>query len=100
MRSPLWTEAQLNQYSTDPWPKWDVPVGYLTHQGHALMKLMGAFDREYLIKHGLLSPSGCADASRYYFWSDTSERDIESGKEIRRRHAARLHGEDQRRPRG
>ena len=82
VRSPLWTEAQLNAYSTDPWPKWEVPVGYLTEHGHALMKLMGAFDREYLVKAGLLAPNGCADAARFYFWSDIAQRDIETGKEI------------------
>src|SRR5437870_1546199 len=67
VRTPLWTNEQLNVYSVEPWPAWDVPLGNLTKQGGELMKLMGAYDRQYLIKTGLLSPSGCGDAGRFYF---------------------------------
>jgi|CZKE01.1.fsa_nt_gi 4-phytase/acid phosphatase len=82
VRSPLWTAAQLNAYSTEPWPKWDVPVGDLTPRGGTLMKLLGAYDRQYLISAGLLGPNGCADADRFYFWSDTTKRDVESGRAL------------------
>ena len=46
------------------------------------MKLMGVYDRAYLIKAGLLGANGCADAGRFYFWSDTTRRDVESGREL------------------
>jgi 4-phytase/acid phosphatase len=82
VRTPLWTAAQLNAYSTEKWPAWDVELGYLTGQGHKLMKLMGGYYRQYFLKMGLLEPDGCADAGRYYFWSDVSQRDIETGREI------------------
>lgn len=82
VRTPLWTNQQLNAYSVAPWPAWEVPLGNLTKQGGELMKLVGAYDREYLIKTGLLSPNGCGDAGRFYFWSDTSQRDIATGHAI------------------
>ncbi|MBZ5621599.1 MAG: histidine-type phosphatase [Acidobacteriia bacterium] len=82
VRTPLWTADQLNVYSTEPWPQWDVPLGYLTKHGETLMRLMGAYDREYLTKAGLLGSDGCADAGRFYFWSDTAQRDIETGRAI------------------
>jgi 4-phytase/acid phosphatase len=46
------------------------------------MKLLGAYDRQYLIKAGLLGPDGCADADRFYFWSDTTKRDVETGRAL------------------
>lgn len=80
IRPPLWPPEQLNQYSSEPWPKWDVPPGYLTARGKTLMKLFGEYDRAYLAKAGLLSPAGCADAGRVYFWADSDQRTLETGR--------------------
>ncbi len=82
VRSPLASNEQLNAYSAQPWPAWDVPIGYLTKQGQTLMKLMGAYDREYLLSKGLLSAAGCVDAEHFYFWADAIQRDIDSGQAI------------------
>jgi 4-phytase/acid phosphatase len=82
VRTPLSTNSQLDAYSVQPWPKWDVPVGDLTAQGAKLMRLMGAYDRAYFAKAGLMAGSGCAEAGRFYFWSDTTKRDVESGREL------------------
>jgi len=82
VRPPTWSAEQLNQYSTEAWPKWDVPPGYLTSHGRTLMKLFGAYDRAYLAKAGLLSPTGCADAGHVYIWTDTDERTIETGRAL------------------
>jgi 4-phytase/acid phosphatase len=79
VRSPLRTEAELNSYSAQPWPKWDVPIGYLTAHGRTLMEYMGDYYREDLTKDGLLDPAGCAKADKFYFWSDVDERDVETG---------------------
>src|ERR1035438_7236419 len=62
VRSPTGKTDQLNQYSSEPWPTWNVPPGYLTEHGAHLMTLFGAYDREQLAAQGLLAPSGCADA--------------------------------------
>ena len=79
VRPPTVSNDQINPYSAEPWPQWDVPPGYLTAHGRALMKLFGAYDRAQFARAGLFSPSGCADANRVYFWADTDERTIETG---------------------
>ena len=82
VRPPTVSNDQINPYSAEPWPKWDVPPGYLTAHGRALMKLFGAYDRAQFARAGLFAPSGCADAGRVYFWADTDERTIETGRAL------------------
>jgi 4-phytase/acid phosphatase len=79
VRPPTVSNDQIDPYSAEPWPKWDVPPGYLTAHGRALMKLFGVYDRAQFARAGLLGPSGCADAEHVYFWADTDERTIETG---------------------
>ena len=79
VRPPTVSNDQINPYSAEPWPQWDVPPGYLTAHGRALMKLFGAYDRAQFARAGLFTPSGCADADGVYFWADTDERTIETG---------------------
>jgi len=79
VRPPTVANDQIDPYAAEPWPKWDVPPGYLTAHGRALMKLFGAYDRAQFARAGLFTPSGCADASHVYFWADNGERTIETG---------------------
>lgn len=80
VRSPTGMPAQYNSYSFASWPVWDVPPGYLTAHGYQLMKLFGAYDRMELAKEGLLSASGCEDASKVTFYADSDQRTRETGK--------------------
>jgi 4-phytase/acid phosphatase len=82
VRPPTVSNSQINPYSAEPWPQWDVPPGYLTAHGRALMKLFGVYDRAQFARAGLFSPSGCADADHVYFWADTDERTIETGRAL------------------
>lgn len=82
VRSPTKEPTQFNQYSGAPWPQWNVPPGYLTPRGFALMKLFGAYDRAELAAKGLLSPSGCTDASHITILADSDQRTRETGKAI------------------
>jgi 4-phytase/acid phosphatase len=82
VRSPTGKTDQLNQYSSEPWPTWSVPPGYLTEHGAHLMTLFGAYDREQLAAQGLLSPSGCADASQIRIVADSDQRTRETGKAL------------------
>jgi 4-phytase/acid phosphatase len=82
VRSPLWTADRLSQYSPQPWPDWKIPPGFLTAHGRALIKIFGVYDRTYLAGAGLVSASGCADAARTYFWADTDQRTIETGRAL------------------
>jgi 4-phytase/acid phosphatase len=82
VRSPTGSPEQLNQYSAQPWPTWDVPPGHLTPQGARLMTIFGAYYRSYLTQQGLLQASGCADAAHVSFYSDSDQRTVETGKSL------------------
>jgi 4-phytase/acid phosphatase len=82
VRPPTWTQDRLDEYSALPWPKWDVPPGYLTHHGYELMKQFGSFDHASYAQEGLLRGGRCADAAETYIWADTDERTMESGRAL------------------
>ncbi len=82
VRTPLTTNANLNNLSVDPWPDWKITIGNMTEHGRVLMGLIGAYDREYFTHAGLLSPESCTDANRFYFWADNIQRDIEGARVI------------------
>jgi 4-phytase / acid phosphatase len=82
VRSPTGSPEQLNQYSAQPWPRWDVPPGYLTPQGARLMTIFGAYYRSYYAQQGLFSATGCADAAHVSFYSDSDQRTVETGKSL------------------
>jgi 4-phytase / acid phosphatase len=82
VRSPTGKTDQLNQYSSQPWPTWSVPPGYLTEHGAHLMTLFGAFDREQLAAQGLLAAGGCEDADHIRIVADSDQRTLETGKAL------------------
>ena len=82
VRSPTSRPQQFNNYSTAPWPSWDVPPGYLTAHGYHLMELFGAYDRLLLAQQGLLSATGCADAGQVRIVADSDQRTRETGNAI------------------
>jgi 4-phytase/acid phosphatase len=82
VRSPTGKTDQLNQYSTQPWPAWTVPPGYLTEHGATLMRLFGAYDRELLVRQGLLTGNGCSDAGQITILADSDQRTRETGKAL------------------
>lgn len=82
VRSPTWPQGRLDSYSSQPWPKWDVPPGNLTDRGYELVRQLGVYDRVLLAESGLLSTQGCADTARTYIWADTDQRTIASGKAL------------------
>ena len=82
VRTPTGSSEQLNQYSAQPWPKWDSPSGNLTTQGAKLMTLFGGYYRAYLAQREVLSDGGCADATRVSFFSDSDQRTAETGKSL------------------
>jgi len=82
VRSPTWNSERLNQYAAEAWPEWGVPPGNLTPHGRALMKLMGAYYREWLSGERLLSQQGCGDVGRIYVHADTDQRTIETGRAL------------------
>jgi 4-phytase / acid phosphatase len=82
VRSPTWTQARLNSYSSLPWPEWSIPPGNLTTRGFELLKRFGNFDRASLAKAGLFDAQGCAYSGSVYIWADTDQRTRESGRAL------------------
>ena len=82
VRSPTGKSVQYNQYSTAPWPAWDVPPGYLTPHGFHLMELFGAYDRMQLANEGLVRAKGCDDAASITVYTDSDQRTRETGKAL------------------
>ena len=82
VRSPTWTQAKLDAYSSQPWPEWNVEPGYLTERGFELLKSFGSYDRASLAKDGLVAAQGCADVAATYIWADTDQRTMESGRAL------------------
>jgi 4-phytase/acid phosphatase len=78
VRPPLVANSTLNLNSSEPWPVWEVPPGYLTPHGALAIQKMGAYLRLDLARHGLLPASGCPEKSEIYLETDTDERNIES----------------------
>lgn len=81
VRSPTLTADRLQPYSSEAWPDWGVPPTDLTPRGKEQMTLIGAYDREYLTRAGLLS-GGCVAAAEVYFWADTDQRTLESARAL------------------
>jgi 4-phytase / acid phosphatase len=82
VRSPTGKPDRMNLYSAQPWPKWDVPPGYLTEHGAQLMTLFGSYDRALLAQEGLLAADGCADAGHVSIYADSDQRTRETGKAL------------------
>jgi 4-phytase/acid phosphatase len=82
VRAPTWDNARLNQYSAEPWPEWDVPPGNLTPHGRALIRLMGAYYRDWLSGEHLIHPEGCQDAPHIYIRADKDQRTVETGRAL------------------
>jgi hypothetical protein len=54
VRSPITSVEELNAFSSEPWPVWNVPSGGLTPQGRRSMTLFGTYYRDYFSSNGLL----------------------------------------------
>jgi 4-phytase/acid phosphatase len=78
IRPPLTAASALDLHSSDPWPEWEVPLGYLTPHGEVAMHQMGAYMRLNFARNGLLPTASCPDSSEVYLYADTDERNIES----------------------
>jgi 4-phytase/acid phosphatase len=78
VRPPLSPTSRLDLQSSDPWPDWEVPLGYLTPHGALAIHQMGAYMRLDFARNGLLPATGCPTGNQIYLYADTDERNIES----------------------
>jgi 4-phytase / acid phosphatase len=82
VRAPLDVQQEYAKYAAQPWPKWDVPAGYLTLQGRKQMQLMGTYYRERYISAGLLSGRTADDAPAIFLRANNLQRTIETARAL------------------
>ena len=78
VRPPLKATSDLGIRSSDPWPEWEVPLGYLTPHGAQAIRQMGAYMRLDLAGKGLFPASGCPGNGEIYLYADVQQRTIMS----------------------
>lgn len=81
VRSPTRDPPAAPEVAAAPWPKWSVPPGVLTEHGAAGVRLLGSFDRGWLVPEGLLPAKGCPDPARVWLHADSDQRTIATGDE-------------------
>jgi 4-phytase/acid phosphatase len=74
VRTPEVSAAELDGWSTGPWPAWNEPAGDLTARGAQLAKLLGQYYRSYAISEQLLPEQGCPPRGSVLFYADVAER--------------------------
>jgi len=78
IRPPLQPTSTLNQFSTEPWPEWEVPLGELTPHGAIAIQQMGQYLRLRYVEDGLFAPGGCPAPGDLFLYADTDHRNIDS----------------------
>ena len=83
LRAPLDSEIGAKEYSSDPWPVWSTANAQLTPHGRAALRLMGGYDRAWFTALGLFGAAGCPGADTLDIYTDSDDRSIGSGHELR-----------------
>jgi 4-phytase / acid phosphatase len=79
VRPPTHDPPSAPEVTAAPWPKWSVRAGWLTEHGGQGVRLLGTFDRQWLVQAGLLPAKGCPGTTRIWVHSDSDERTIVTG---------------------
>ena len=74
VRTPDVSAAELDGWSTRPWPAWNEPPGDLTARGAQLAKLLGQYYRAYAVSEQLLPEQGCPPRGSVLVYADVVER--------------------------
>lgn len=78
VRPPTHEPALDPAIAPSPWPRWEVPDGYLTPHGAQAVFLLAAYDRKMLAAEGLLPATGCPAGVAIY--TDVDERTVKTGE--------------------
>lgn len=79
---PATDTAELQAWSAKTWPRFAVADGQLTPHGYAATVLLGQWQRQYLVGHGLLAANGCPGAGQAYLWSSPVARTRATSKAL------------------
>jgi 4-phytase / acid phosphatase len=81
VRSPTHPQ-ELDPYSTERWPAWAVPNGYLTLHGAKLMQAFGGAYRAWYGDAFGWTASACPPSDAVYIWADVDERTRATGRSV------------------
>ena len=74
LRSPTQTPEELAEWSTRPWPKWNIAPGELTKRGASLLNDEGKLLQKLLAGHGLLTEERLAAPGSLFIYADKGSR--------------------------
>ncbi|WDF74543.1 histidine-type phosphatase [Novosphingobium sp. KACC 22771] len=80
IRPPTKDPAMPAGTAAAPWPRWDVPPGWLTAHGGEAVESLGVQDGAWLRRIGVLPVAGCPDATRLHIVADSDQRTIATGQ--------------------
>ncbi|WP_039056023.1 AppA family phytase/histidine-type acid phosphatase [Enterobacter sp. Bisph1] len=80
VRAPTKLPPLMQEITPYQWPKWDVPLGWLTPRGGELTSKLGAFQRFRLVEKGLLANQTCPSADQIAIIADTDQRTRKTGE--------------------
>ncbi|MFT4073886.1 MAG: histidine-type phosphatase [Asticcacaulis sp.] len=75
VRPPTKDQPLPPVYTSQAWPKWDVPAGWLTAHGEKAINRLGAFDRQ---SYGSLLGNACPEKGRVRVVADTDQRTLKT----------------------
>ena len=74
VRSAVAQSATLTTFTSQPYPDFGVPIGYLTPHGAQAEILLGSYFRGHLLGEGLLTGNDAMDAQDAYFRANSIQR--------------------------
>jgi len=74
VRTPTIPAAELENWSSRPWPAWREPMGNLTARGAQLVNLLGRYHHDYLVAEQAFPAEGCPPRGSVYVYADLDER--------------------------
>lgn len=80
VRAPTKFTPLMQQVTPDRWPQWDVPLGWLTPRGGALITELGRYQRLRLADKGLLDNKTCPTAGQVAVIADSDQRTRKTGE--------------------
>src|SRR5271166_3139097 len=80
VRAPVAPNTYLNQYSTQNFPDFLVPTGFLTQNGEQLETILGGYYRQWLTQEGLLTGNDAGDANFVYFHANAIQRTVDTAQ--------------------
>jgi 4-phytase / acid phosphatase len=92
VRSPIPKQSELDTWTESQWPIWRCPTkdepnkvcdpGQLTPRGASLAQQMGIYYQTYSFAHDLISIESCPAKDDLFFWADTDERTVDTGRAL------------------